>query len=391
VSADRPLPAILADAHALAAEMERPDYTLTDADRERSEALISEAKAAAALAQRDQADRQIKDWLDSLFMWSPEQVERAALELPGAPPAKSGFAPPARWLDHPWVKAVMPSAPDGGAKAALPVGTALAVPVSPGVFGLGQIPTPVASICTSVSWASGSAMPYFRQTTRTSNAAVVAHGAQKPTSVYSLTRLEAKVATIAHLSEAQPRQDLADLAGLSNWLRDEMLLGLARALDNEILGGVGTSADVEGILDATGTLAQDYSVSPIETLRLGLGLVEAGGFGATAVVLHPSDSQAIDLAKDTQERYYGAGPFGAGPATIWGIPRISSPEMPVGTAIVGDFRRVTVGWREQATLLMSDSGPGLFDMNMVQGRAELRAAIAVTTPPAFAVCDLTAA
>lgn len=50
---------------------------------------------------------------------------------------------------------------------------------------------------------------YMRQTVRTNAAAVVAAGALKPTSVYTVTRVENSLVVIAHLSEGIP-QSLAD-------------------------------------------------------------------------------------------------------------------------------------------------------------------------------------
>ena len=46
---------------------------------------------------------------------------------------------------------------------------------------------------------------YMRQNVRTNNAAVVAEGAVKPTSVYSVVRVENKLEVVAHLSEGMPR------------------------------------------------------------------------------------------------------------------------------------------------------------------------------------------
>ena len=45
---------------------------------------------------------------------------------------------------------------------------------------------------------------YLRQSVRTNNAAVVAEGATKPTSVYSVVSVEQSLAVVAHLSEGIP-------------------------------------------------------------------------------------------------------------------------------------------------------------------------------------------
>ena len=51
---------------------------------------------------------------------------------------------------------------------------------------------------------------YLRQSVRTNNAAIVAEGAAKPTSVYSVVRVENSLQVIAHLSEGIPRYWLLD-------------------------------------------------------------------------------------------------------------------------------------------------------------------------------------
>ena len=51
---------------------------------------------------------------------------------------------------------------------------------------------------------------YLRQSVRTNNAAEVVEGAVKPTSVYSVTRVEQSLEVVAHLSEAIPRYWLVD-------------------------------------------------------------------------------------------------------------------------------------------------------------------------------------
>ena len=69
----------------------------------------------------------------------------------------------------------------------------------------------------------------MRQTRRTNNAAVVAEGAVKPTSVYSVERVEDKLDVIAHLSEGVPRYWFVDTAALQGFLANELDYGLRMA------------------------------------------------------------------------------------------------------------------------------------------------------------------
>ena len=76
---------------------------------------------------------------------------------------------------------------------------------------------------------------YMRQTVRTNNAAVVAAGALKPTSVYTVTRVENSLAVIAHLSEGIPRHWLIDTPSLEAFLAGELEFGLQQAVEAKVL------------------------------------------------------------------------------------------------------------------------------------------------------------
>ena len=67
-----------------------------------------------------------------------------------------------------------------------------------------------------------------RQTVRTNNAAVVAEGAAKPTSVYSV---EQRLLVGAHLSEGIPRYWLLDPTALQQFIDSELRFGLGLAVE----------------------------------------------------------------------------------------------------------------------------------------------------------------
>ncbi|WP_315897987.1 phage major capsid protein [Arthrobacter sp. UKPF54-2] len=74
---------------------------------------------------------------------------------------------------------------------------------------------------------------------------------------------------------------------------------------------------------------------------------------------------------------------------IWRIPRIVSPAVPAGRAILADWSRAVVAVREEATMAVDTSGP-LFDKNQAKMRVESRLGFGVKVPSAFAVLDLSA-
>ncbi len=76
---------------------------------------------------------------------------------------------------------------------------------------------------------------YLRQSVRTNNAAVVAEGAAKPTSVYSVVRVEQSLVIVAHLSEGIPRYWLLDNSALETFVDAEMTFALQLAVEAKVL------------------------------------------------------------------------------------------------------------------------------------------------------------
>ena len=124
--------------------------------------------------------------------------------------------------------------PDG-TKALAPSGsTVVGQELAADVVALGQ---PAASLLDVIPVVQH-AIPefsYLRQTARTNNAAVVAACAQKPTSVYTVTKIEDSLDVIAHLSEGIPRHWLIDNTALEAFLDNELRYGLAVAVEAKVL------------------------------------------------------------------------------------------------------------------------------------------------------------
>lgn len=110
---------------------------------------------------------------------------------------------------------------------------------------------------------------YLRQTARENEAAVVSEGAVKPTSTYSVERVEDKLDVIAHLSEGVPRFWLIDSAGLESFLTNELEYGLQVAIEAKVI------ADVNG---TSGVQTVDYSTSVLQTLRKTITKLEVTGY-----------------------------------------------------------------------------------------------------------------
>jgi hypothetical protein len=212
----------------------------------------------------------------------------------------------------------------------------------------------------------------------------------KPESSMDFERVEDTVKTLAHWLPITKRA-LAD-AGQVRTIADNFLqYGLEEQLEDQMISGDGTGENFEGILTVSGTQSQAWSTNILETIRKAkTKAVKVGRILNPSVLISPEDKETIDLQHDSQNRYYGNGPFGTGPDTLWGMPTVVSESVPVGTGIVGGFNWAVLYDRQQAAVMLSDSHEDFFVRNLVAILAELRAGFGIIRPKAFVIIDLTA-
>ncbi|WP_375003718.1 phage major capsid protein [Aeromicrobium sp. CTD01-1L150] len=232
---------------------------------------------------------------------------------------------------------------------------------------------------------------YLRQTTRTNNADVVADNATKPTSVFTFEEIEDRARVIAHLSEPFPIRYATDHTSMVQVLESQMEAGIFEALEDQIVNGDGTGENFTGLLNTSGISQVPYATDAITTLRKARTAQELKGERVTAVAMHPSDIEALDLLRedgstggflldtDAYERIFGKG--------VTGVPSVA---VPVGQAIAGDWSTVRLRIREAASTLAATQAGDLFDKNQMKLRTEGRYGFQAFRPQALAVVDLVA-
>ena len=132
------------------------------------------------------------------------------------------------------------------------------------------------------------------------------------------------------------------------------------------------------------------------TARKAKTALELLGEVPTAWALHPQDVETIELARDSLERFYGDGPFQAGPETLWGLPRVSCLGVPQGFGVLADWSQITLLVRDleqtlaatQATVVVDGTPVDLWSTNQVVLRSEGRYGLKIWRPQAFAIVDL---
>ena len=226
---------------------------------------------------------------------------------------------------------------------------------------------------------------FVQQTVRTNAAAAVAAGGTKPTSTYTIARKNTAITTIAHVTEAIDRALLMDFGILSTFLANELRLGVLLAEEDQILNGNGTPPNLRGILNTSGIGTTAVGTgSRSEALYHAMTILRLAFFEPDAVVMHPTDFEAVRLEKDANGDYTFGPPTDDDPRATWSKTIIQSPLIAQGTALVGSFAQGAVIYdREQARVDVSESHASLFVTNQVIVRGESRIGVAVPRPAAF--------
>ena len=149
----------------------------------------------------------------------------------------------------------------------------------------------------------------------------------------------------------------------------------------------------------TSTYAYGAKVSPDDVFKAMMTIKTQSGLNADAIIMHPTDYQAVRLLKDgtsgTIGQYYGGGcfyaPYGNGQVNaqpgLWGLNTVVTPNITQGTILVGAFKQgasIVTKQNEGARIevVTGDHDDRIY--NRVTVIVEERLALAVRRPKAFA-------
>lgn len=186
---------------------------------------------------------------------------------------------------------------------------------------------------------------------------------------------------------------LADAAQLQTLADGFLRYALQDGVTNQIINGNGIGENMTGIVNTSGVLTQSYSTDVVTTIRKAITKVRhTGNRIPTAVLLNPADAEAIDLLAGTvgSDYLFGGPAVPSSVRTIWGLPMISDAQVPVGFAIVGDYRQAVLWERTPLTVSVYPQHSDYATKGLVAIVANVRAAFAVVSPGAFCIADLTA-
>ncbi|ATD69188.1 MULTISPECIES: HK97 family phage prohead protease [Gordonia] len=247
------------------------------------------------------------------------------------------------------------------------------------VYNEGRPPTSLLDVLTTRTVTP--TYSFLRQTTRTLNAAPVATGATKPTSPLTVTPVDGKLEVIAHISEQIPHYVLSDNTNLEQFVADEMLFGLHRAVEYQVLNGDGEGANLEGILETSGVIVQAFATNILTSIRKAITTLEAGGYSPQVLAISAADWEALELLSVTSGATDVRGlPVDAVTRKLFGVQAVVSNVLPAKTAALISNGAVAVDTDGNIETVWSDAVADDFAKNYVRCRVEGRFGVSVFRP-----------
>jgi HK97 family phage major capsid protein len=243
--------------------------------------------------------------------------------------------------------------------------------------------------------ATGTALVrYVKETVATNTAATVAEGGTKPEATLNFSTVDEPVRKIAETLKVTDEM-FEDAPQMRSYVDNRLILFVNIATEAQLLTGDGTGSNLVGLLNRSGlTAAQAKGTdSGPDAIYKDITKIRVASFlEPTGIVMHPNDWQDIRLTKDSNNQYYGGGPFtgaygnggGMAPDMLWGKPVVVTQAMTENTALVGAFATAAqVFNRSGLTVEATNSNEDDFKKNLVAIRVERRLALACYRPAAF--------
>ena len=210
-------------------------------------------------------------------------------------------------------------------------------------------------------------------------AGMTSEGAAKTQEDFDVNEKSAKVEKVTAYTKVSLEM-LDDVAFMEAEIRNNLIELIALKADAQVLGGNGSTPNLNGITTqattyAAGSFAGTFGTAAnnFDVLRTAINQVEAANYLPSAIVLHPTDATFMELTKDTTNGYVAPSLFlvSNGVTTFAGIPVIKNTGVTAGTFLLGDFNQVNVRMRQDATISMGNENDD-FTKNLITILAEMR-------------------
>jgi HK97 family phage major capsid protein len=193
--------------------------------------------------------------------------------------------------------------------------------------------------------------------------------------------VDTPIATIAVHTTAS-LQVLDDADSLQSVLDRIMRHKALDKLESNMILGSGTGGNMQGLY--TGAVAI-VTQENILADRIGEAIykMDNAGYPVSVILMNPADWFAISIMKDADGNYIYGNPANPAQPSLWNRPVITSPTIPLGTALVGDTNATNFLDRMQPTVYMTRDHKDYATRNLVLILVELRAGVALYDTAAF--------
>ena len=264
------------------------------------------------------------------------------------------------------------------------------------VSGIKFNPSNVTNMLNVIPTASTSSnvIRFVKENSYTDNAGATAEGSAPSDSEFALVATDAivqKMASVMTISQEM----LDDTPALAGYLNTRLVGKLNTVIDDQLIGGSGSSPNLDGLMNAgtafvTGASGAFYqsidNAQELDVLYVALNQLALANYSANAIILNPTDFHKIALLKDTTNEYLRGNSIVSadGFLRINGVPVIMNNKMSAGNFCVGDFSQGSqVFQREGVNVAFGYEDSDNFSKYLVSVRAIARLAHAVYLPDAF--------
>ena len=206
-------------------------------------------------------------------------------------------------------------------------------------------------------------------------------GAVKATASMPTELVTSPICTIAHILPVS-EQVMADMPALMQQVTVLMTYGVRAKASSEIIAG-NVSGKIQGLTTEGTTYTVSGAPSLPDAIASAISQLEINGWQASAILMNPSDWLAVRTMRESvgSGQYLYGSPAQATAQTLWGIPVVVDPAVPLDSPIVMDASQVVILDRQQAMVEFGRTEND-FETNTLRARAECRIGLAVFSPSA---------
>lgn len=228
---------------------------------------------------------------------------------------------------------------------------------------------------------------YTKEKSFTNAADAVKEAALKPESALVFEPASSPVRKLAHWIPVSEEM-LEDFAQTRSIIDARLTLGLALKEEDELLNGTGVDPHLLGLNKLPGlspAVALGTDTIADAMLKQITAIATTTYIYPDGWVMNPADWLTVQIAKNQQGNYMGAGPYAPPQAPqLWGLPGAVTPAEAAGEALVGAYRFAAQVFRKGGIRIeATNSHQDFFIKNLVAIRGEERLALAVYREAAF--------